>query len=190
MKQPTTGIARLVPLTTAVLLLAGCFYPPPRKPSAHKDFQLVLGLPYDLAWQAVHQVIADNRYRITAENPDQGIIEVEDGGFKLKDADCGKVAGIIGKVAAEPGAVPTAVYNFQVVPNGPEASLVGIQATFRAPIHVPLHPMRSVMCVSSGRQERRLLKQLQTVAATIHRPAFKRPAAADSSAPVAAGPDT
>src|ERR1700722_19016013 len=96
------------PLYCALLLIlvaAGCFYPPMQKPAADDKNQLTLALPFDLAWAAVHAVIASNGFHIIAEDPNNGIIESQAiTGFSLKDADCGEVRGIAAKYRAEPDA--------------------------------------------------------------------------------------
>lgn len=155
--------------------LGGCFYAPTQKaPPALKD-TVTLGQPYDLVWDAVHLVVRKNHLRINAEDPNHGIIETETNHFSLDDADCGQLKGIVGKYAAEPNEAATAVYNFEVRPRGDEASTVSVQATFSAPLHVPLHPIRDVQCVSRGKAEARLLKQITAEAATMRRPAFVKP---------------
>ncbi len=157
-------------------LAAGCYYPPIQKPPAPARDELRLEQPYDLVWDAVHNVIRKNSLRVNADDPNQGIIETETNRFTLKDADCGKLNGIIGKYAAEPDQAATAVYYFRVKPKGHEASTVSVQATFSAPLYVPLHPPRDVRCVSRGKAEARLLKQIAQEAAAIHRPSFATPA--------------
>jgi hypothetical protein len=163
------------------LLLAlaafGCFYPPAAKPVADDKYQLTLALPFDLAWDAVHTVIANNGFHIIAEDPNNGIIESQAvTGFSLKDADCGDLRGIATKYHAEPDAGSSAVYNFAVKPHGNEASVVSLQAVFTSPLHVPLRPTGEENCVSRGVQEERLLKQIEQQARTEHRPEFKPPA--------------
>jgi hypothetical protein len=155
--------------------IAGCFYPPTQKPPSQARNQVVLDQPYDLAWDAVHHVIRKNALHIYAEDPNHGIIETETNHFTLKDADCGKLKGIIGKYDAEPDQAATAVYNFEVRPKGRKASTVSVQATFSAPLYVPLHPPRDVQCVSRGKAEARLLDQVTAEAATVRRPTFAKP---------------
>src|ERR1700686_4109803 len=85
------------------LLAAGCFYAPTQKPVADDKNELTLALPFDLAWEDVHAVIAENGFHIIAEDPNNGIIESQAAtGFSLKDADCGDVRGIAAKYHAEP----------------------------------------------------------------------------------------
>jgi hypothetical protein len=158
------------------LAAAGCFYPPTAKPVAYDKYQLALALPFDLAWDAVHTVIADNGLHIIAEDPNNGIIESQAvTGFNLKDADCGDLRGIATKYHAEPDAGSSAVYNFAVKPQGNEASVVSLQAVFTSPLHVPLHTLSEENCVSRGLQEARLLKEIAQQAQKEHRPEFKPP---------------
>jgi uncharacterized lipoprotein len=167
------SVAALVVLAAAAL--AGCFYPPTETPPPVKKDTITLDRPYDLVWEAVHAVIHKNNLQINAENPNHGIIETEKNGFSLKDADCGQLKGVLGKYAAEPDLAATTVYNFEVKPKGNEASTVSVQATFSAPLHIPLHPPRDVQCVSRGRAEARLLKEIAAEAAMIHRLRFAKP---------------
>lgn len=160
----------------AASLASGCFYPPTQKPPTPSKDEITLGQPYDLVWDAVHNVIRDNKLRINADDPNQGIVETETNQFTLADADCGKLKGISGKYAAEPDRAATAVYYFKVKPKGHEASIVSVQATFSAPLYVPLRPPRDVQCVSRGKAEARLLRQVTEQAAAIHRPTFVKPA--------------
>jgi hypothetical protein len=152
----------------------GCFYPPQQKPVPSSSTQITLALPYDLAWDAAHAVIAQNGYRIITEDPDNGIIETQAvGGFTSDDADCGKLKGIAGKYQADPDLDSSAVYDFHVRPEGNEASSVSIQAAFTSPLHVPLHPIGYAQCMSLGTQEKRLLKEIASQARKEHRPEFK-----------------
>jgi len=163
----------LVPL---VLAAAGCFYPPARKPVPDASNQITLALPFDLAWDAVHAVVAANDFHIIAEDPNNGIIESQAvGGFSLQDADCGDLRGIALKYRAEPDPGSSAVYNFAVRPDGNEASIVVLQAVFTSPLQVPLRPMSAENCVSTGAQEAHLLKQIEEQARKEHRPEFKPP---------------
>jgi len=160
----------------AASLVSGCFYPPTQKPPAPAKDEVTLGQPYDLVWDAVHNVIRENKLRINADDPNQGIVETETNQFTLEDADCGKLKGISGKYAAEPDRAATAVFYFKVKPKGHEASIVSVQATFSAPLYIPLRPPRDVQCVSRGKAEARLLRQVTEEAAAIHRPTFVKPA--------------
>jgi hypothetical protein len=140
--------------------------------------ELKLALPYDLAWDAVHTVIADNEYRIIVEDPNEGVIETEAAGtFTLADADCGHLSGIAGKYRARPNKDSSVVYNFHVRPEGGEASVVGVDATFTAPVQIPLRPPSGVQCVSRGVQEARLLDEVAAQAKKTHRPHFIAPSA-------------
>ena len=161
-------------LLVASLAAAGCFYPPTEKPAADDQDRLTLALPFDLAWDAVHSVIADNSLHIIAEDPNNGIIETQAAtGFSLKDADCGDLRGIATKYRAEPDPGSSAVYNFVVKPQGDEASVVVLQAVFTSPLHVPLHPMSDENCTSRGTVETRLFKEIKAQAAKEHRPSYK-----------------
>lgn len=173
---PRITLARwaVIALATASLA-AGCYYPPTQKPPTSATDELTLAQPYDLVWDAVHNVIRKDNLRVNADDPNQGIIETETNRFTLDDADCGKLKGISTKYAAEPDRAATAVYYFKVNPKGHEASTVSVQATFSAPLYVPLHPPRDVQCVSRGKAEARLLKQVTQEAAAIHRPSFVKP---------------
>lgn len=172
---------RLVPRRTMMALvmaalMTGCFYPPTQKPPALSKDEVTLDVSYDLVWDAVHEVIRENKLRINADDPNQGIVETETNRFTLEDADCGKLKGVSATYAAEPDRASTAVYYFKVKPKGQEASVVSVQATFSAPLYVPLHTPRDEQCVSRGKAEARLLGQIAREAATIRRPAFVKPA--------------
>lgn len=176
-----TTMAALIRRWTAIALAlaslaSGCFYPPTQKPPAPSKDEVTLPQPYDLVWDAVHNVIRENKLRINADDPNQGIIETETNQFTLADADCGKLKGVSGKYAAEPDRAATVVYYFKVKPKGHEASIISVQATFSAPLYVPLHTPRDEQCVSRGKAEARLLKQVAEEAAAIHRPTFVKPA--------------
>jgi len=172
-----TLVRRWAPVALAMASMAsGYFYPPTQKPPAPSKNEVILAQPYDLVWDAVHNVIRENKLRINADDPNQGIVETEINKFTLDDADCGKVKGVSGKYAAEPDRAATAVYYFKVKPKGHEASIVSVQSTFSAPLYIPLHPPRNEQCVSRGKAEARLLKQVAEEAAAIHRPTFVKPA--------------
>jgi hypothetical protein len=156
-------------------MASGCFYPPTQKPPAPSKDEVTLAQPYDLVWDAVHNVIRENKLRVNADDPNQGIIETETNQFTLADADCGKLKGVSGKYAAVPDRAATAVYYFKVKPKCHEASIVSVQATFSAPLYIPLHTPRDEQCVSRGKAEARLLKQVAEEAAAIHRPTFVKP---------------
>jgi hypothetical protein len=154
-------MVRYARIPIIVIALTGCFYPPQQRPLPDSQAHLILRSPYYKVWDAAHEVIAKNNYRIIIENPDQGTIEAEAvGAFTLADADCGKLRGIAGKYKSEPDPDATALYDFQIKPRGNEASTIGIQGTYTAPLHVPLHPVRGEQCVSRGTQEARLLREI------------------------------
>jgi uncharacterized lipoprotein len=156
-------------------MASGCFYPPTQKPPAPSKDEVTLAQPYDMVWDAVHNVIRENKLRVNADDPNQGIVETETNQFTLDDADCGKLNGVSGKYAAVPDRAATAVYYFKVKPKGHEASVVSVQATFSAPLYIPLHTPRDEQCVSRGKAEARLLKQVTEEAAAMHRPTFVKP---------------
>ncbi|HEY2524431.1 MAG TPA: hypothetical protein VGI29_05190 [Candidatus Binataceae bacterium] len=153
----------------------GCFYPPTQKPPAPSKDEVTIDRPYDMVWDAVHSVIKENKLRVNADDPNQGIIETETDQFTLAEADCGQLKDIGGKHAAEPDRAATAVYFFKIRPAGHESSIVSVQATFSAPLYVALHPPRNVQCVSRGKAEARLLEQIAEQAAAMHRPTFAKP---------------
>lgn len=154
--------------------LSGCFYPPRAKMLPPRSSEVTVPIAYDLAWAAVHSVIVANGYQVITENPDSGLVEAQAvGGFSSKDADCGKLKGIAGKYKAEPDPDASAVYDFKVAPQGAEASVINVHATFTTPLHVPMHPVSDVQCASTGVQEARLLREISTQAAREHRPRFK-----------------
>ncbi len=158
-------------LLVLVILLAGCFYPAQTQPPEPKRTGITLNVPYDLAWNAVHTVIVQNGAHIVTENPDAGVIEFQSiGGFTLADADCGKLRGIAGKIDAEPDPDSSAVYDVKIEAKAARVSVVTVQATFTAPLHVPLHPIGDVQCVSHGVQEAKLLNQIKAQALVEHRP--------------------
>ena len=172
---------RSLPIVIAIGL-AGCFYPSLMAPPGPNRTERMLALPYDLAWDAVHVVIADNEYRIIVENPNEGLIETEAAGsFTLADADCGRLSGIVGKYRALPNKDSSVVYNFHVRPAGNEGSVVGVEGTFTAPLQIPLRPPSGVQCVSRGVQEARLLEAIAAQAKKTHRPRFIAPSASDES---------
>jgi hypothetical protein len=158
------------------LAAAGCFYPPRAKPPPDDSSQVTLAIPFDLAWEAVHKVLANDAFRVIAEDPNNGIIETQAvGGFSLNDADCGDVRGIALKYRAEPDPGSSAVYNFVVKPHGDEATSVAVQAVFTSQLQIPLRLMSSENCVSTGVQEARLLKQIELQSHQEHRPEYKPP---------------
>jgi hypothetical protein len=120
----------------------------------------------------VQAVVARNGYHVVTDNPNNGTIEAQavGGGFTLDDADCGKLRGIGGKVKEEPDPDSSAVYDFHIEAKAAHQSVVNIDATFMAPLHVPLHPLTDIQCVSRGRQEARLLNEIKTEAPKQRRP--------------------
>ena len=165
---------RSAALAVLVLAAAGCFYPPISKSNPPPE-AAIIEVPYDLVWDATMAVIGENKFQVHAQDPVHGIIEAQTRGFSLADADCGLVSAGFGKTAAEPDQDATAVYNFHLAPEGPEATDLSIEATFSTPGHAPFHPMRDLGCTSKGVQEARLIKEIKTAAALLHRPAFKSP---------------
>ena len=169
-------IFRLVPAAALFSLsLTACFYPPMRPPPAPERTQVVLQVPYDLALDSVMHVIRTRNYRIQANDPTHGVIEAQTPHFSASDADCGMVGSVIGKEAATPTADSSAVYNFYIKPNGPEASTVTVQAVFSTPVHVPFHTLQNTDCVSRGVQEAALLKEIEEQASLARRPTYKQP---------------
>ncbi len=162
----------------AALFAAGCFYPPVTQPPPDEQQEVVIPLPYDLAWDAVNAVITQNAFHVQAQDMTNGIIEAVGPRFTLHDADCGKIKSIAGTYTAEPELNSSSVYNFLVRPRGPEASIVKVRATFNSSVKVPLHPATDVDCVSHGIQESDLLREVLVAAKQTHRPAFARPSAA------------
>lgn len=149
---------------------AGCFYPPMREPPPPSRTTIALDLPYDLAWDTVQKVVADNAYRVITSNPNNGTVEAQQiGGFTLDDADCGNLRGIAGKIRAEPDPDSSVVYDFHVEPRAARVSVVSVAATFTAPLHVPLHPISDEQCVSRGVQEARLLDAIHRQSLLEHR---------------------
>jgi hypothetical protein len=135
----------------------------------------VIPLPYDLAWDAVNEVVTENSFHVQAQDMTNGIIEAAGPRFTLHDADCGKIKSVAGAYTAEPEANSSSVYNFLVRPRGPEATLVEVRATFNSPVKVPLHPATDVDCVSHGIQESNLLREVLVEAKKTHRPVFAKP---------------
>ncbi|HEX4209966.1 MAG TPA: hypothetical protein VHY56_06205 [Candidatus Binataceae bacterium] len=171
-------VALLSVFLSLAAALSGCFYPPSAKAPTPAQSSIMIGKPFDLVWDATHQVIAANSFRLVTEDPASGLIETQaSGGFTLKDADCGELRSVANKYQAEPGIDATVVYNFYVIPAGDEATSVSVQSTFDAPLQIPLRPTTDVQCVSRGKQEARLLKAIAEKAKRAHRPTFVRPAA-------------
>jgi hypothetical protein len=159
----------------AALAAVGCLYPPVTQPPPDEKQQVVIPLPYDLAWDAVNAVITENSFHVQAQDMTNGIIEAAGPRFTLHDADCGKVRSVAGSYTAEPELDSSSVYNFLVRPRGTEATLVEVRATFNSSVKVPLHPASDVDCVSHGIQESNLLREVLVAAKQTHRPAFAKP---------------
>jgi hypothetical protein len=166
----------------AALCAVGCLYPPVTQPPPDAQQEVVIPLPYDLAWDAVNGVITENSFHVQAQDMTNGIIEAVGPRFTLHDADCGKIKSVAGAYTAEPEANSSSVYNFLVRPRGPEATLVEVRATFNSSVKVPLHPATDVDCVSHGIQESNLLREVLVEAKKTHRPVFARPSAAPQQA--------
>ncbi len=173
----------------AALFIAGCFYPPITQPPPDRQQEVVIPLPYDLAWDAVNTVVRQNAFHVQAQDMTNGIIEAVGPRFTLHDADCGKIKSIAGTYTAEPELDSSSVYNFLVRPRGPEASLVEVRATFNSAVKIPLRPATDVDCISHGIQESNLLREVLVAAKQTHRPAFARtnaqaqPAVSSSAGP-------
>jgi hypothetical protein len=167
--------------TIAFVLLsavaASCFNPPNAQEPPESKTSAVLPLPFDLTWTAVTEVIKLNDYRIQAQDPNHGILEVLGHRFTLQDADCGKIESIAGTYPAEPEANATAVYNFKVTPVSNESTRVGVRASYDSPLRVPLHPYQDVQCISRGAEESRLLQQVLAQARVTRPPAYRKPGA-------------
>lgn len=159
----------------AALVLAGCFYPPTQKPPSPGSNRLALPTAYDLAWDATLQVLKDNDYRISSQDPVHGIIEAQSHRFDLTEADCGVISSLGGKFPVEPGQDASAVYRFDLKASGLESTDVAVQATFQAPLRVPFHALSNVACASRGVQEATLLKQIEQQSSQTHRPTYKEP---------------
>jgi hypothetical protein len=152
---------RYVGIPVIAVILAGCFYPPRQEPLPDSRTHLLLHSPYYKVWDAVHEVIRKNDYRIITENPDDGTIEAQaPGSFTLADADCGQLKSVARKYNAEPDPNATALYDFEIKPRGNEMSTIGVHGTYTAPLHVPMHPVRGEHCASRGTQETRLLSEV------------------------------
>ena len=156
---------------------AACYYPAQIKPPPQAKTQTVVKVPYDLTWTAVHSVIETNQFKVLGDDPNHGIVEAEAHKFTLADADCGQMKSVANRYIAEPDPGGSAVYNFRVEPDGPEATNVSINATYSTPLHVPFHPITDFQCVSRGNQETRLLKEVVAAAQAEHRPgaSFDKP---------------
>jgi hypothetical protein len=156
------------------LISAGCFHPAIAKNEPAPEHNGVPA-PYDLVWDATISVINKNELKVQAQDPVHGILEAQGRRFTLEDADCGVIGTPLGKVPAEPNVEATTVYTFYLKPDGPEATKVSIVATFSTPGNAPFHPTSDLGCVSKGRQEARLLKEIKEEATHEKRPVFKPP---------------
>lgn len=171
---------RRISFSTAVLIAAvalscaGCFHAalPQHEAAPQKDS---IPSPYDEVWDATLEVIKKNELKVQAQDPVHGILEAQGRHFTLQDADCGMVGTPLGKTPAEPTDEATTVFNFYLKPDGPEATRVSIQATFSTPGNAPFHPTTNFNCVSKGRQEARLLKEIAEAAARQRRPTYRAP---------------
>jgi hypothetical protein len=171
-------VRRSIVSLVAALFAVGCLYPPVTQPPPDSQQEVVIALPYDLAWDAVNSVITENSFRVQAQDMTNGIIEAAGPRFTLHDADCGKIKSVAGAYTAEPEMNSSSVYNFLVRPRGREATMVEVRATFNSSVKVPLHPATDVDCVSHGIQESNLLREVLAAAKQTHRPEYAKPAAA------------
>src|SRR5271156_2566108 len=96
----------------AALFAVGCLYPPVTQPPPDEKQEVVIPLPYDLAWDAVNAVITENSFHVQAQDMTNGIIEAVGPRFTLHDADCGKIKSVAGAYTAEPVLNSSSVYNF------------------------------------------------------------------------------
>jgi hypothetical protein len=165
---------RFFSILLIALIAAGCFHPAIAKPDAAPEKDSIKA-PYDLVWDATLEVIKKNDLKVQAQDPVHGILEAQGRHFTLQDADCGLVATPLGKALNEPNDEATTVFNFYLAPDGPEATKLTVQGTFSSPGNAPFHPTRDLGCVSRGRQERRLFKEIKEDAAGQRRPEFKPP---------------
>ena len=161
-------------IAIATVAAGGCFHAalPTRQAPPEKDS---IPVPYDEVWDATLEVIKKDELKVQAQDPVHGILEAQGRHFTLADADCGVVGTPLGKEPVEPTDEATTVFNFYLKPDGPEATKVSIQATFSTPGNAPFHPVTNLNCISKGRQEGRLFKQIKIAAAQQHRPVYKAP---------------
>jgi hypothetical protein len=164
----------IAPLAAAALAFAGCFHEAIAKHQAAPEKNSVPA-PYDQVWDATMEVVKNNQLKVQAQDPVHGIVEAQGRHFTLDDADCGVTGTPLGKVPAEPTDEATTVFNFYLAPDGPEATKLSIQATFSTPGNAPFHPTTNFNCVSKGRQEAKLLKEIKNAAGEQHRPVYKAP---------------
>jgi hypothetical protein len=166
---------RIAAIVGAAAAIPGCFYPPMARPLSGAQEHMRVEIPYDLAWDAVNSVIKQNNYAVRAQDPNHGIIEAQGTSFTPQDADCGEFRSLGGRFAVDPGAASSAEYTFHLKADGPEASIVEVEATFVAPLALPLRPPSSTECVSRGTNEARLLGQVVEQAAQERRPIYMKP---------------
>jgi hypothetical protein len=166
---------RIGAILTAAAAISGCFYPPMAHPPSADQERTRLEVPYDLAWDAINSVIKRNNYSVRAQDPTHGIVEAQGTTFTLQDADCGEFRSLGGRFAVDPGAASSAEYNFHLKADGPEASIVEVEATFVAPLALPLRRPSSTECVSRGTNESRLLGEVVKQAAQERRPIYMKP---------------
>jgi len=167
---------RFMPAMTIMAVtmgMAGCYYPAQIQPPAPAKTRTVVAVPYDLTWDAVHTVVVQHNFKVLGDDPNHGIIEAEANSFTLGDADCGQMKSIANRYTAEPDPGGAAVYNFKAEPAGPESTALSVTATYTTPLHVPFRPVTNFQCVSRGTQEAQLLKEVDTMAHSEHRPSAK-----------------
>ena len=160
-----------------LLVGAGCFTQPTAQEPPESKTSTVVPLPFDLTWTAVNNVIRQNDFRIQAQDPNHGILEVLGNRFTLQDADCGKIESVGTTYAAPAEPDATAVYNFLVKPVSNESTKVIVRASYNSPLRVPFHPNTDVDCVSRGAEESRLLQQVLAQARVTHPPEYRKPGA-------------
>ena len=88
------SVRRSILSLIAALSAVGCLYPPVTQPPPDAQQEVVIPLPYDLAWDAVNAVITENSFHVQAQDMTNGIIEAVGPRFTLHDADCGKVKSV------------------------------------------------------------------------------------------------
>ncbi|HLX37676.1 MAG TPA: hypothetical protein VKR29_07740 [Candidatus Binataceae bacterium] len=157
-------------LLALMLCGGGCYYAARIQPPKAAETRATVTRPYDLTWDAVHTVVKQNDFRIVADDPNQGIVEVESHAFTTGDADCGQMKSVGNRFDAQPDPGGSAVYEFKVEPNGPESTNLSVNATYSTPLHVPFHPITNFQCISRGTQEARLLHQIDATAQAEQRP--------------------
>jgi hypothetical protein len=175
---PNTMNRRISQIVLALALaagLSGCFYPPLTQPPRPEQRRVRIAKPFDMTWDATLSVLKENNYKVQAQDSNHGIIEAHGTSFTLDDADCGKIRNLVGTVPVEPTKESSAVYNFRLKPDGPEATFVSVETTFVTPLRVPFHPPRNTECVSRGADESRLLSEIEGKAAEEQRPKFLSP---------------